>query len=67
MAGFWRLLYSDFDPPQPSSGKLGPFVGEVYQNLEPGINQITNILRVPFPDIQGGLVAKQTIKDKQTW
>lgn len=67
MAGFWRLEYSDFDPPAPSSGKLGPFVGEVYQSLEPNEQKITNILNVPFPQIRGKLVASQSVLNKQTW
>lgn len=33
MNGFWRLQYSDFFPPSTSSGKLGPFVGDVFQDL----------------------------------
>jgi hypothetical protein len=45
----------------------GPFNAEVFQNLEPEKNQIQNLLKVSFPDIKGGLVARQSIKDKQTW
>jgi hypothetical protein len=45
MAGFWRLLYSDFDPPAPSSGKLGPFVGSVYQDLDPKAGVGRNMIR----------------------
>ncbi len=67
MNGFWRLLYSDFNPPATSSGKLGPFVGEVFQDLNSNIGEIRNILRLNFPPIQGGLVARQTIRDPQTW
>ncbi len=67
MEGFWQLVYSDFTPPAPSSGKLGPFVGAVFQDLEPSKQQITNLLDISFPPIRGGLVAKQSIKDPQTW
>lgn len=45
MAGFWRMLYTDMEP-APSSGKLGPFVGEVYQDLRPTDGLIVNLLKV---------------------
>jgi len=72
MSGFWRMHYTDFSPPATSSGKLGPFVGEVYQDLYP-TNQtsssgvIKNILRITFPPIVGALVAKQRIVADDTW
>lgn len=67
MNGFWRMLYTDFDPPSTSAGKLGPFVGDVFQDLNSKEQRITNILDVKFPSIKGGLVAKQSIYDKNTW
>jgi hypothetical protein len=69
MEGFWRMVYTDFDPPGPSAGKLGPFIGDVFQKLEPKKGLIRNILRVelPFFRISGGLVARQSIQDSQTW
>ena len=67
MNGFWRLEYTDFSPPATSTGKLGPFVGDVYQDLDSTQNKITNILDISFPTVRGGLVAKQAIYDKNTW
>jgi len=72
MNGFWRMDYTDFSPPATSSGKLGPFIGEVYQDLYAS-NQtsssgvIKNILRIKFPPIVGALVAKQRIVADDTW
>jgi hypothetical protein len=31
--GFWYMLWTNYSPAGPSSGKLGPFVGNVYQEL----------------------------------
>ena len=45
MAGFWRMLYTDMEP-APSSGKLGPFVGDVFQDLQPEKDRIVNLLKV---------------------
>eukprot|EP01038_Epipyxis_sp_PR26KG_P015979 gene15979-21685_t len=67
MNGFWRMLYTDFNPPAPSSGQLGPFIGDVYQDLDSTIGVIKNILKLDFPPIIGGLIAKQTIKNDFTW
>ena len=67
MNGFWRLEYTDFDPPAPSSGKLGPFVGDVYQDLDGKAGIIKNLLKVSFPPITGALIAKQRIKNRNTW
>ncbi len=67
MKGNWKMLYTDFSPPAPSSGKLGPFIGDVYQDLTDGIltqtklvngirqeeGSIRNILKVAFPPISG--------------
>jgi len=52
MAGFWRMLYTDFTPAAPSSGKLGPFVGDVYQDLRPSEGLGKNILSIGFPPIK---------------
>eukprot|EP01035_Chromulina_nebulosa_P020277 gene20277-26322_t len=67
MNGFWKLLYTDYNPPGPSSGKLGPFLGLVYQDLDSTKGVITNILRIAFPPIVGALVAEQSIENKNTW
>ena len=67
MNGNWRMLYTDFSPAAPSSGKLGPFIGDVFQDLKSGtlrkntrlqVNRqdegiIRNILKIGFPPIYG--------------
>lgn len=53
MDGFWRLIYTDFEPAAASSGKLGPFIGDVFQLLDSKSLKITNILRISFPPITG--------------
>jgi len=67
MNGYWRLLYTDFAPAAPSSGKLGPFVGKVYQKLDAKNNKIYNILDISLPPIKGQLEAKQSVFDSSTW
>eukprot|EP00981_Chlorochromonas_danica_P007079 scaffold1551_cov164-Ochromonas_danica.AAC.7 len=67
MNGFWRLLYSDFSEKGSSGGKLGPFVGEVYQDLDSKVGRIKNLIRVRSITLKGGLQAKQTVKDANTW
>lgn len=67
MNGFWRLLYSDFSEKGSSGGKLGPFVGEVYQDLDSKVARIKNLIRVRSITLKGGLQAKQTVKDASTW
>ena len=67
MNGFWRMLYTDFSPPSTSSGKLGPFIGEVYQDLDSNNNIIKNILNLSFPPLTGALIAKQRILNDNTW
>ena len=67
MGGFWKMSYTDFAPAAPSSGKLGPFVGDVFQDLRPEEGRGFNILRVGFPPIKGALVAKARVKSKDAW
>lgn len=67
MNGFWRMIYTDYSPSGPSSGQLGPFVGDVFQDLDAPAGRITNILRVDFPPVLGGLVAFQSVQDPVTW
>lgn len=67
MNGFWRLLYTDFSPVGTSAGQLGPFIGDVFQDLDGTNGVIKNLLSISFPPIQGGLVANQAIKDNNTW
>ena len=67
MNGYWRMLYTDFTPAAASSGKLGPFVGDVYQDLDSTQSTIRNILKIRFPPIDGALIASQRVKDSYTW
>lgn len=67
MNGFWKLLYTDFSPPAESAGKLGPFVADVYQDLDSKKLEIKNILNLKFPAIKGGLVANLTIPKNDVW
>ena len=50
-----------------SSGKLGPFVGDVFQDLDATQSIIRNVLKIKFPKIDGALFANQRIKDPYTW
>ena len=60
-SGYWKLLYTDFDPPAESSGKVGPFVGDVYQALSKSSadkkfeGEIKNILQVSLPPVKGSI------------
>jgi PAP_fibrillin len=67
MNGFWRMLYTDFSPPAASAGKLGPFVGDVFQDLDSTNSVIRNVLRISLPPIRGQLTATQRIRDPKTW
>lgn len=69
MEGNWQMLYTDLSPAAPSSGKLGPFTGDVYQSLDPRKGVVKNLLNIDLPlvKISGGLVAQQSIYDKETW
>jgi hypothetical protein len=67
MNGFWRMTYTDYAPAAPSSGQLGPFIGDVYQDLDSNAGIIKNILDIKFPPLRGALIAKQRVKDKVTW
>lgn len=66
MGGFWKLLYTTAESGG-NVGKFGPFVGNVYQDLNPSQNSIKNIGRVDFPPIFGVLVADQSVKDSNSW
>jgi PAP_fibrillin len=71
--GLWRMCYTDFEPAAASSGKLGPFIGDVFQDLtvvsisQNKVGEIKNILKIKFPVIEGALVAKQSIRNANTW
>ena len=64
--GFWRMLWTNFAPAAPSSGKLGPLVGTVYQNLNLPAGEARNILKVDFPPIAGELFATPQIVNDST-
>ena len=58
MNGWWRMLYTNFAPAAPSSGQLGPLVGDVFQDIDLDSGTGKNILRITFPPICGCLTAK---------
>lgn len=70
LKGKWRLTYTDISI-APSNGKIGPFIGKVYQDLCPATSKITkdgyvkNILDLSL--INGELCAIQSIYDDNTW
>jgi len=61
------MEYTDFCLPAISTGKLGSFVGDVYQDLDSTQKTKTNILDISLPAVRGRLVAKQAIYDKNLW
>lgn len=70
LTGFWKMRWTNFFPVAPSSGKLGPFVGDVFQDIDLIGNRhgkAKNILRIaPFPPIVGALIATPSIVDDTT-
>ena len=64
--GFWKMLWTNFDPPAPSSGKLGPLTGTVYQDLDLSAPSARNILKISFPPIAGELYADPKIINDTT-
>lgn len=67
--GYWRLLYTDFMPAAPSSGKLGPFVGDVFQRISSRESPptIDNILKISVPPLGGRLRADQRAISDNKW
>lgn len=67
--GTWKCLYSD--APGPSGGRLGPFVGRVYQDVDMAAKKYVNILQVgkkgTAPWLSARLVATWEVKDAETW
>ena len=45
----------------------GPFIGDVYQNLDSNVGIIKNILKLDFLRVEGSLIAKQSIVNGNTW
>jgi hypothetical protein len=66
MNGFWKMRWTNFSPAAPSSGKLGPFVGEVYQDINLQAGEFRNILKLDFPPIAGELFATPEIRNDST-
>ncbi|CAM9432560.1 unnamed protein product [Ectocarpus sp. 12 AP-2014] len=66
LAGRWRMLYSTV--PGPSSGRLGPFVGDVFQDIRPDEKRIINILELgPSWALRGALEADVEVLDGNNW
>jgi hypothetical protein len=65
MNGFWKMRWTNFSPAAPSSGKLGPFVGDVYQDIVIPDNA-SNILKVAFPSLAGALKASIGVENDST-
>jgi hypothetical protein len=62
MNGFWNMRWTNFSPANnPSSGKLGPLVGDVFQDIDLSNGFARNILRVTFPPIVGELFADPAV------
>lgn len=51
--------------PGPSSGRVGPFVGDVFQDIKPAEGRIANILRLGL--LRGALEADVTVLDDSKW
>lgn len=70
LTGFWKMRWTNFFPVAPSSGRLGPFVGDVFQDIDLIGNRhgkAKNILRIaPFPPVVGALIATPSIVDDTT-
>jgi hypothetical protein len=68
--GFWRMLWTNYSPAGPSSGKLGPFVGDVFQDLQLSTTDedsiARNLFRLDFPPIMGELTATPRLYDSTT-
>ena len=64
--GYWKMLWTNFEPAAPSSGKLGPFVGDVYQEIDLPNGIAKNILKVDIPPIEGCLTANAKIANENT-
>ncbi|KAJ1446314.1 hypothetical protein M885DRAFT_547025 [Pelagophyceae sp. CCMP2097] len=61
--GKWQLLYTTTSGG--SSGALGPFIGDVFQDIDLQSSKYDNI--VSLPGVTGTLGAKWTVDDARTW
>lgn len=61
--GSWRLIYTENDGS--SAGKLGPFVGEVIQDVDLAAENYVNYVRLPL--LEGALTATWDELPKNKW
>jgi PAP_fibrillin len=66
MNGFWKMLWTNFSPASPSTGKLGPFIGTVYQDIDLDDSVARNIVKIDIPPIAGELVADVKVANSNT-
>jgi hypothetical protein len=66
MNGFWKMLWTNFAPASPSTGKLGPFIGTVYQDIDLEECLARNIVKIDIPPIAGELVADVKVANSNT-
>jgi len=45
----------------------GPFIGDVYQELDSNVGVVKNILKLDFLRVEGCLIAKQTVLNSNAW
>ena len=64
--GFWKMKWTNFAPAAPSSGKLGPLIGTVYQDIDLNNGIAKNILKIDTPPLQGCLLADAKIANENT-
>jgi len=55
MNGFWKLRWTNLANSGPSNGKLGPILGDVYQDIDLTNGAAQNIFRSEFPPLVGVL------------
>ncbi|CAM9532500.1 unnamed protein product [Discosporangium mesarthrocarpum] len=66
ISGKWRMLFTNV--PGPSSGRVGPFVGDVYQDINAEKQRIRNILELgPEWALRGALEADVEVLDGSNW
>ena len=61
--GSWKLVYTTNEGS--SAGKLGPFVGDVIQDIDLSTKKYVNFVRLPF--IEGALTATWDALNDKTW
>ena len=63
LEGSWKLVYTTNDGS--SAGKLGPFIGDVVQNIDLGLEKYVNYVRLPL--IEGALTTTWVALNDKTW